>query len=194
MHYLRRALPLAALLALPSIALAHPGHDGHEVTWDFGSGFSHPLFGLDHVLALVAVGVWAASLRGRAVWIVPGAFVTVMALGAAVAVHGQGFTGIQQGIAASIVALGLLIAVGKQLPTALAASVAGLFALFHGVAHGQEIPVNANVASYLAGIVTGTIVLHGLGLAFGWFIVRREHSAARVAGAIVALAGLALVL
>ncbi len=159
-----RALTLLLLLA-PSMALAHSGPAGH--THGFVHGFLHPLGGLDHVLAMVAVGLLAAHLGGRALLLVPASFVSLMALGGAL-----GFTGIalpyaELAIALSVVVLGALVAFRANLPLALASLIAGGFAIFHGYAHGAELPVGASSLSYAAGFLIATALLHLSGIALG---------------------------
>jgi len=150
---LRRLAPLAiAFLALPVLASAHPGHDGHELTWDFSGGFAHPLSGWDHLLVMIAVGLWAAQLGGHARWLVPAAFAGVMALGAALGEEGVTFPGIEQGIAASVLVLGLLIAAAVRLPVTAGAALVGVFAIFHGLAHGAEMPPPREASAMVRGL------------------------------------------
>ena len=135
----RRFLTLAAALAVVPWASAHPGHDGdHDFNWDFSGGLVHPLSGLDHLLAMIAVGLWAAQLGGRARWLVPAAFVGVMALGAALGHAGMNFSGMEQAIAASVLVLGLLVARSVRLPVAAGMALVGVFALFHGLARKES--------------------------------------------------------
>ncbi len=155
------------LLALPVLAQAHPGHDGHELTWDFNGGFTHPLSGWDHLLAMIAVGLWAAQLGGRARWLVPVAFVGVMTLGAALGRTGVIFPGMEQGIAASVLVLGLLIAAAVRLPVTAGMALVGVFAIFHGFAHGAEMPGTAGGLFYGAGFVVATALLHAIGVGSG---------------------------
>ena len=147
---------LSLLLVAAPLAQAHPGHEGHDFTWDFSGGFAHPLSGWDHLLAMIAVGLWAAQLGGRARWLVPSAFVGVMALGAALGHAGLMFPGVEQGIAASVLVLGLLIATAVRLPVAAGMALVGLFAGFHGIAHGAEMPATAGGLSYGAGFILAT--------------------------------------
>ncbi|MEZ0216934.1 MAG: HupE/UreJ family protein [Rariglobus sp.] len=164
-----RLLKISAALAfLPTVASAHPGHDGgHDLSWDFAGGFAHPVFGLDHLLAMIAVGIWAAQLGGRARWIVPATFVGVMTLAAAFAQNGVAPAGMEQMIAASLLAFGLMIALAKRLPLAVGLGLTALFATFHGFAHGAEIPAGSGGFSYGFGFVAATVLLHVAGLALG---------------------------
>lgn len=178
-----------ALVFFPSLALAHPGHDGHELTWDFSGGFGHPLSGFDHLLAMIAVGLWAAQLGGRARWLVPSVFVGVMALGAAAGHYGATVSWLEQGIAASVVVLGLLVATTKRLPIAAGLALISGFAVLHGIAHGAEMPVNAGGLSYGCGFVLATALLHGMGLLIGQWAARRPHWIRQAAGAALIASG-----
>ncbi len=186
---LTRLLALAAF-ALPVFAHAHPGHEGHELTWDFTSGAIHPLSGWDHLLAMIAVGLWAAQLGGRSRWLVPTAFVSVMTLGALLGHAGFTLAGVEQGIAASILILGLLIAAAVKLPALASMAIVGAFALFHGVAHGAEMPASASGLSYGFGFLASTILLHVIGLGLG-LALKNQEKVARFAGGAVAIAGAA---
>lgn len=147
-----------AFTLLPMAAQAHPGHPGG--TAGFFTGFGHPLGGLDHTLAMVAVGLWAAQLGGKAVWAVPLAFIAMMAGSAVVGTIGLPIPGIEQGIALSGLILGLLILVAIKLPTGLGMLIVGIFASFHGYVHGSEMPQSASVLSYGFGFVMATMLLH----------------------------------
>ncbi|HEY4246368.1 MAG TPA: HupE/UreJ family protein [Lacunisphaera sp.] len=184
---LTRLLALTAF-ALPVLAHAHPGHEGHELTWDFTSGAIHPLSGWDHLLAMTAVGLWAAQLGGRNRWFVPAAFVGVMTLGALLGHAGLAIAGVEQGIAASILVLGLLIACAVKLPTGASMAIVGVFALFHGVAHGAEMPATASGLSYGIGFIVSTTFLHIAGLGLG-MALKNQEKVARFAGGAVAVAG-----
>jgi urease accessory protein len=186
-----RFLKISAVLALlPAIASAHPGHDGgHDLSWDFAGGFAHPVFGLDHLLAMVAVGVWAAQLGGRARWIVPATFVSVMTLSAAFAQNGIVPAGMEQMIAASLLAFGLMIAMAKRLPLSAGLGLTALFAAFHGFAHGAEIPANSSGLSYGLGFVAATVLLHAAGLALGKLSATQSSWFSKAAGAGVAAVG-----
>jgi urease accessory protein len=194
MNLLRRiAAPATILVALTGSALAHTGHGD---TSGFLHGFTHPLGGLDHVLAMVAVGLYAAMLGGRALWLVPGTFVTVMALGGALGMAGYALPYTEIGIALSVVVLGLAIALRISVPMLAAMVLVGLFAIFHGHAHGAEMPQDLSGYEYAAGFLLATALLHGagllLGLAAGTLAERGGWRAAQAAGGAMALAGMAL--
>jgi urease accessory protein len=178
----------ALVLTLPALAQAHPGHDGHDLTWSFVTGFDHPLSGWDHLLAMVAVGLWAAMLGGRARWLVPTAFIGTMMVGAVLAHNAPPLSGIEQGIAASLFILGLMIVFAVRLPLSICMGVVGVFALFHGWAHGAEMPVTSSGFSYGTGFVVSTALLHAAGLGLG-FLLHKQTSIARVVGGAVAAAG-----
>ncbi len=187
-----RLLLLAAAFAIPAIAHAHPGHDGHDFGWDFSTGFSHPLLGWDHLAAMLAVGLWAVQLGGRARWLVPAAFVTVMTLGAALARTGIMIPGTEQTIAASVLILGLLIASAAKLPTWAGMTVVGLFAVFHGFAHGAEMPATAAGLTYGTGFVLATALTHLAGVGLGSLAAKRSEKITRVAGLAIAACGVVL--
>ncbi|HUZ07420.1 MAG TPA: HupE/UreJ family protein [Candidatus Paceibacterota bacterium] len=161
----KRVLPLSLILLVPTLAQAHPGLPGH--THGFTNGVLHPLTGLDHICAMLAVGLWAAQRGGRAVWLVPATFVSVMIAGGMLGMGGVGIPYIEQGIAASVLVLGLLIAAAVRLPVAASMAVVGLFALFHGYAHGAEMPATASGLAYGLGFVLATIGLHLTGIGLG---------------------------
>lgn len=152
---------LAVVAASP--ALAHTGV-GQLAASGFAAGFVHPLLGLDHLLAMLGIGVWAAQVGGRANWLVPASFLAVMTAGAALAVSAVSLPLVEFGIGGSVLAIGGLIAFGARLPLALAMGLAGLFALFHGHAHGAELPGFAQPADYGAGFLVATALLHATGL------------------------------
>lgn len=178
----------AALAATP--ALAHPG--GHHVH-GFEYGFMHPVGGMDHVLAMVAVGLFAALLGGPAVWAVPAAFVAMMLVGFGLGVTGLEVPAVEFGIAASVVAIGAAVALGMRWPLAAAAAFVGGFAIFHGYAHGLEMPLDATGAEYAAGFAIATALLHGAGVAVGLAAIRRPLFL-RAGGAAVAALGLFIML
>jgi urease accessory protein len=189
----RPSVCLAVLGAFaPVVALAHPGHEGHDITWDFRSGFLHPLSGFDHLVAMVAVGLWAAQLGGRARWLVPVAFVSVMALGGALGRTGLTIPGVEQAIAASVLVLGLLIAMAVRPPVAVGMGLAGLFAIFHGFAHGAEMPATASGLGYGEGFIAATVLLHAVGLGLGLLGARLPVQTTKFAGWAVAAFGVVL--
>lgn len=193
----RLALPglaCALLTALaPSLAFAHTGVGD---TLGFAHGFAHPLTGLDHVLAMVMVGVFAWQLGGRALWLVPTTFVVIMAVGGALGVAGIGVPFVEAGIALSVIVLGAVVALGVRPPVAVAMAVVGLFAIFHGHAHGSEMPETAAGMAYGLGFMLATALLHaggvGLGFLIGWAGERKGPIVVRTAGAAAALAGVAI--
>jgi len=159
----------------------------------FAAGLAHPFIGLDHLLAMVAVGIWAAQLGGRALWRLPLAFMAMMALGSALALAGMVFPAVESGIASSLLVLGLLIAVAARFPLMTSMLLVGVFALFHGHAHGQELPLAASAFWYGLGFLLATGLLHLAGLALG-ILLSRGNSAnwARVMGGGIAAAGVIL--
>jgi urease accessory protein len=191
---MRKGLTIAAALVLaPTAAFAHPGIGGAH---GFMQGLAHPLGGLDHILAMVAVGILAWQLGGRALWLVPGTFILVMAAGAALAMAGVPLPQVELGIAASVIALGAIVALGLNVPLVIAMGLVGLFAVFHGHAHGTEMPLDAAGAAYAAGFMLATALLHLGGIALGFAIGRIGDALGRrayqIGGAAIALAGVAL--
>jgi len=187
-----KRLPTLHTLVLAAAVLAAPlawGHDGHHVG-GAAAGFVHPFAGLDHLLAMVAIGLWATQQGGRALWAVPLAFVAAMAMGALAGFAGFALPALEPMIAASVVVLGLAIAAGLRAPVLAGATIAALFAVFHGNAHGLE-AVGAPVAAYLAGMLAATALLHGAGIAGGLAV---KVGALRWAGAAVAAGGVGLML
>ncbi len=155
---------LATLTAV-SVALAHTGsqHPG-----GFGYGFGHPLGGLDHLLAMLAVGLWAAQVGGRATWAVPLCFVTLMAVGGGLGMAGATIPMVEAGILASVLVLGLLIAFSAKLPLWFSTVLVGVFAVFHGLAHGAEMPVSVSGLEYALGFILATALLHLAGIVMAW--------------------------
>lgn len=176
----------AALFSMP--AFAHESAAGFD--GGFVSGFTHPLFGWDHVAAMIAVGIWGAFLRAPAIWLLPIVFPMVMALGAALGIAGIPVPFIEPGIAASSIVIGLAILLAWRAPIALAAVIVGVFAIFHGHAHGTELPHSANAIAYAIGFVLATGMLHLAGIAFGLLIDRPGGKIAlRGAGGVIAMLG-----
>lgn len=182
----RSAIVTTALVLAPALANAHPGHDATT----FSSGIAHPLNGFDHLLAMVAVGIWAVQQGGRALWAIPGAFVGSMVLGGALGMSGMPVPFIEQGILASIFVLGVLIAAAARFSVAQSAALVGLFALFHGFAHGAEAPASGSGFAYVGGFALATALLHLCGIGGGLAIRELAQSAwIRVAGVAVIAAG-----
>ncbi|MEP7311309.1 MAG: HupE/UreJ family protein [Pseudomonadota bacterium] len=192
----RRALLTVSLALLPALALAHPGSSGHDTT-TFALGLTHPFTGIDHLLAMLAIGLWAAQLGGRMRWAVPASFVLLLLLGAALVprtgVPAGGLNAVEQGIAASVFVCGLLLAFAVRLPLAACMAIAGGFALLHGYAHAAEAPGQAGLAGYFAGFTLSTAALHALGFCTAFWLARRRAAwAVRWAGAVVVVCGAAL--
>jgi urease accessory protein len=162
-------LPLAALLVLLLPATVH-AHSETGAVGGFVSGFDHPLTGLDHIVAMVAVGLWGAYLGAPAMWLLPVVFPVVMAFGGALGVMGVPMPGVEVCIALSGVALGLMVACAAKPPLWIAAVLVGFFAIFHGHAHGTELPQSANAMTYAIGFVIATGLLHLSGIAFGLLV------------------------
>ena len=171
-------------LASASVALAHPGHGPAD---GIGSGFAHPLSGWDHVLAMLAVGIWAAQLRAPR--LIPAAFLLLLAAGAAGGHLLGAIPGVDQAIAASVLVLGLLLARAVKLPLGIAATITGFFAVFHGLVHGAEMPATAGGLAYGAGFVAATALLLTAGVALGTLSLRRSARLPQVAGWAIAAAG-----
>ena len=182
-HLTRWSMALI-IMVFSGIAQAHPGHGG-----GYMAGITHPFSGLDHLLAMLAVGIWAAQLGGRARWLVPGSFVVLMAVAGSAGMAGIGaLPMVESGIATSVLLLGLLIAFSVKVPVALSASIVGLFAVFHGYAHGAEMPQLSTPWVYGIGFVLSTAALHGMGLLLGHGLHKRISSL-RALGAIIAASG-----
>lgn len=181
---------VAAGALLPGFAYAHVGAGA---AGGFLHGLMHPAFGLDHVCAMVAVGLWAAQMGGRAVWLMPLTFVGVMALGGALGMVGGALPFAEQGIVLSVLTLGVLVAAAVRLPLAVSGAVVGLFALCHGHAHGMEMPGAASAPAYAAGFLLTTAALHLTGVLFGLGVQRAARQRlVPVAGAGIALCGMYL--
>jgi urease accessory protein len=181
---LSTSLPaLGLLLVLPGLASAHILLGTPHGMRD---GFMHPFTGVDHLLAMFAVGLWAAQHRGRAVWMIPLTFVGVMILGGIMGVTGAYVPGAELGMAASLLALGALIATMTRFRPGLSMLVVGFFALFHGYAHGHEMPAAVSAVSFSFGFVLATLLLHGLGIAAG-ICLQQQRRVIAFAGSAIAL-------
>lgn len=190
-----------ALLGTTGAALAHTGPGAHDNA-SFAYGFTHPLGGLDHLLAMVAVGLLAYLVADRAgssrpLWLIPAAFVGAMAIGGVLGVYGAGLPLVELGIGLSIVVIGAAAALGRNLPVAAAMALVGFFALFHGHAHGTEMPTDSAGLAYGLGFMAATALLHaaGIGAGFGTGRISRATGvlAARAGGGVMAVAGVAVV-
>ncbi|MBX3454925.1 HupE/UreJ family protein [Ferrovibrio sp.] len=189
-------ISVAAMLAAPAFAHVDgvPGHDHGLMGNPFMSGLGHPFGGLDHLLAMLAVGIWAMQQGGRALFAVPGAFVIGMAAGFALGQAGFALPLVETGIALSVLAFGLALALALRPPLSLAVAATLVFALFHGHAHGAEMPAEASALLYAGGMLIGTALLHGLGLALGRLAARTNtaNPQAKLAGLLPRAAGIML--
>ena len=186
-----RLFQVTLVVALVLAATPALAHTGVGVSGGFLSGFSHPIFGWDHVVAMVAVGLWGAFLGAPAIWLLPVIFPLVMAFGGALGVIGVPLPGVETGIAASAVVLGLMIALAVKPPLWVAGVIVAIFAVFHGHAHGTELPEAANPFAYAVGFVLATGLLHLIGIAFGLLVRWPAGSlAVRAGGGAISLVGL----
>jgi urease accessory protein len=188
-----RRLCLSAILLMAAAMPAY-AHVGIATTSSFSAGFMHPLSGLDHMTVMIAVGLWAALKGDKAIWAWPAAFVGVMLVGGVLGMLHMPLPFVEPGILASVVALGLLVALAVDLPVSAGVAIIGLFALFHGHAHGTEVPENAGGLDYMAGFALATVLLHGTGIAAGLGLGMRFRGLARIAGAACAAIGAGLAL
>ena len=192
-HAAFKTLAFAAL-ALPLAAFAHTGADA-GLHHGLVAGFMHPLTGADHLAAMVAVGLWSALAARRAwpdlLW-APLAFAGMLLVGALMGLAGLQLPAVEPMIAASLLVLGLLVATRAHLPAGVAVAVVGLFAVFHGVAHGQELAGESDAALTLSGMVAATVLLHAAGIAVGWALRHANAWLPRVAGAGVVALGVTL--
>jgi urease accessory protein len=183
-----RHLMLFVLAASAPAAWAH-GQGVHTHDAALLAGFLHPFSGLDHLLAMVAVGLWAAQQGGRAIWMLPMSFVGAMAIGAGLGQTGAAFIGMEVAIAISVLALGMVVLFRRQWLLPLAVSLTGLFALFHGMAHGREMPLTSSPWGFALGMLAATALLHGFGVFAG---MKTRQLFLRMTGAAISLAGLAM--
>lgn len=193
----KKVLGLSAMFMLAAVSGAE-AHVGIGVVGGTVAGFTHPVGGLDHVLAMIAVGVLAAQQGGRALWSIPLAFVAMMLVGGAVGVAGIAVPFVEQGIMGSIIVMGVVVALGRAMPMPLAMAMAmvGLFAVFHGHAHGTEMPVDASGALYGLGFAIATAMLHVSGIAAAVSAQKFARQVApvlvRIGGGIIATLGMAM--
>jgi len=193
-NLVKPSLAAAMVVLTPMVALAHTGAGD---TSGFVHGFGHPISGLDHILAMLMVGVFAWQLGGRALWLVPTAFVGIMAVGGTLGIANIEVPFVETGIAFSVVVLGAIVALDVKAPATTAIGVVGLFAIFHGQAHGAEIPEDAGGGVvYAAGFMIATALLHLAGISAGFLMGKAsEHYGSvvvRLAGGLATVAGVVL--
>lgn len=187
-----RSLPARSLIASLSLLASSSvwAHTEEGIVGGFISGFLHPIYGPDHVVAMVAVGMWGAFLRQPAIWMLPVIFPLVMAFGGALGVLGLPLPFVEIGIAASAIVLGLMVLSAARPPLWIAGVLVAVFAIFHGHAHGAELPDASNPLSYAIGFVLATGLMHLVGIAFGMLTrTPRGTLAVRCAGAVISAAG-----
>ena len=178
--------PTAIILMLASsVAFAHPGHNVSGLA----AGLMHPFTGMDHLLAMVAVGLWAARGGNRKVWLLPATFMTTLVLGAVIAMQWPSLPMVETGIAVSVLALGLLVSLSMQLPAMPSVAIIALFGLLHGYAHGLELPESAAPAAYALGFLAATASLHLGGIAVGIASRHRYARLSRILGSVIAISG-----
>ena len=186
---------LLPLLALPVTMLAYiPNAGAHSMGAEgagFITGLAHPFMGLDHLLAMLAVGIWAAQTGGSAVWRLPLSFVVMMAVAALISANGFSLPALEPFIAGSVMLLGLMVVFAIRLPINFSMLLVGLFAVFHGYAHGLEMPQASSAILYGSGFVLATTLLHLTGIGLGK-VAYHKHLLSRLSGSIIAIAGLYL--
>jgi urease accessory protein len=178
-------LVVVAVAGFGPAALAHPGHTG-----GLTAGLAHPFTGLDHMLAMVAVGLWASQLGRPAIWLLPIVFPLMMAAGALGGLNGAALPWVEIGILTSVVVLGAAVALGAQASLLTSAGLVGAFAVLHGAAHGAELPAAASPLLYGIGFVAATLALHGIGITIG--AATHRPLLMRTVGGAIAAAGLLL--
>lgn len=185
-----KILLLLALLLSSTNLFAHPLLGTQS---GFSNGFFHPLSGLDHILAMLAVGIWAAQMGGKAKWIIPITFVGIMSVGGMLGMNNISLPFAEIGILVSVVVLGVLILAGVRLPMLVSSILVGVFALCHGHTHGTELPAAASGVMYAIGFALTTIVLHLSGIGFGTAVTKiANEKIVKFSGAVIALMGLIL--
>lgn len=184
-------LVVVAGALVPALALAHPeGHGAHDAV----AGLLHPFIGMDHLLAMVAVGLWASRLGRRAIWTLPVVFPLMMVIGAVLALLGIVLPAIEAVIATSVIVLGAAVALGVRMPVLASAALVGCFAVFHGYAHATEAP-SSHITAYAFGFVLATLMLHATGIVIGCAMSRATGVGLhRVSGSLIALAGVGLLI
>lgn len=189
---IKKTIALSAAVLGLSAAPAF-AHTGMGAAAGFMAGLAHPFAGADHLLAMVTVGLWAGVIGGRATWLLPVSFLLAMALGGVLGMEGVVLPAVETGIAVSVLGLGLLLAFNPSLPMAACMAITAAFAVFHGHAHGTEMPLSASGLTYGLGFLAATATLHAMGLSAMLALKSRLTPAAvRIAGGAVGLAGLSL--
>ena len=189
-----RSIFIALLISvIPGVVYAHDG--GNEPFGGFLSGLVHPVLGYDHLLAMLSVGILSAQIGGRAIWTVPATFVGVMGVGGALGLIDIGLTSTELGIATSLIAMGLIIWADRKLPTLLMMAGVGFFAIFHGYAHGSEMPTLAEPFLYALGFMTGTALIHITGVLIGNISMQYQRGpmVLRTGGGLIAVVGVLFV-
>ncbi len=189
-----RCIKTITFIAGALLSAAAQAHSDQVSTGGFMAGYLHPLTGLDHLLAMVAVGIWGATLGVPLMWALPVAFPFMMVVGGVLAIFGLPLPFVELGVALSVLVLGAAIALRWKAPMLMAVAIVAFFGLLHGYAHGSELPGSAAPAAYAAGFVISTGLLHLAGIAFGNVEKTRHGSKIlQAAGALIALVGLWLV-
>ncbi|KAE8177834.1 HupE/UreJ family protein [Photobacterium carnosum] len=180
-----------ALTLFSPLALAHPGHIGPHSATGFMTGFVHPFTGLDHLSVMIGVGLLAALIGGKAVSRLPMAFIGIMVVGGALGVAGMVLPGVEMGIALSVLGMGAMLLAGGRMSEKVATGLVMAFALFHGMAHGMEMPLDAQALEYFSGFVVATAILHVSGIALGKLVMNSavNQRVMRVVGVVMAAFG-----
>jgi urease accessory protein len=188
----RSLLPAVLLVIFAASASAHPGHAAHDIT-GIGWGLAHPFSGLDHLLAMIAVGLWAVQMGGRALWMLPVSFVGAMGAGAALGMNGAVLPQLEPLVLGSVLVLGSFVAMSTRLSLGVSAAMVSAVAVLHGQAHGAELPAGANGWMAAIGFLAATVLLQGSGIAGGKLMQKAASSRAlRRAGAVIAIVALLL--
>jgi urease accessory protein len=183
-------LILCVMSLLSDSVLAHTGIGDID---GFHAGFWHPIGGADHLLAMIAVGLWAAQMGGKSIWIMPTAFVTLMTLGGILAISGIHLPYVEEGILTSVLVLGILIAAALKFRLLISTGIIGSFALFHGHAHGAEMPLAIEAISYCIGFALSTALLHATGITSGFILHKLNiEKIVRWTGSAIAFGGIYL--
>lgn len=185
-----RIILLLAMLTALAVPAAQ-AHSGAGVAGGFTAGFMHPLGGLDHLLAMASVGIWGAFLGRPLIWMLPVAFPLIMVVGGVLGILGIPLPFVEVGVSSSVIVLGIAIAMAWRAPTAIAVAIISVFAIFHGHAHGTELPMAAAPEAYAAGFVMATGLIHIAGIGIGLLVgVRGGQPLLRAAGAVIAATGI----